>query len=72
MCYTCNILQWNCEGLKAKFTAGDIHQLIKETNSTVLCLQETKLPHGKFFKIKGYKTYLNSLKVDEDENPHGG
>ena len=72
MCYTCNILQWNCEGLKAKFTAGDIHQLIKETNSTVLCLQETKLPHGKFFKIKGYKTYLNSLKVEEDENPHGG
>ena len=68
----CNILQWNCEGIKSKFTSGDIQQLIKETNMRCICLQETKLHPDAHFKIKGYKAYLQSLDLDEGQNPHGG
>ena len=68
-----NILQWNCEGIKAKFSAGDIHQLIKETKTTCLCLQETKLKPEAQFKIKGYRAYLQNRDLDYDGQPaHGG
>ena len=72
-----NILQWNCEGIQSKFTFGDIHQLIKETKSVILCLQETKLPAEKVFKIKGFRSYLQNLEVGdrqvgERRTAHGG
>ena len=68
----CNILQWNCEGIRSKFTSGDIQQLIKETNMQCICLQETKLHPNAYFKIKGFKAYLQNLHIDEDQTPHGG
>ena len=37
-----------------------------------ICLQETKLHPDAHFKIKGYKAYLQSLDLDEGQNPHGG
>lgn len=67
-----NILQWNCEGIKAKFAGGDILQLIKETDTTCLCLQETKLAPDAKFNIKKFKAYLKNLDVEEDEHSHGG
>lgn len=68
----CNILQWNCEGIRSKFTSGDIQQLIKETNMQCICLQETKLHPNAYFKIQGFKAYLQNLHIDEDQTPHGG
>ena len=67
-----NIIQWNCEGVQSKFTAGDIHQLTRLTQTTVLAVQETKLHQSKTFKIKGFKSYLQSLEVGEGGTPHGG
>ena len=67
-----NIIQWNCEGIKAKFTTGDIHQLIKETETNCLCLQETKLHPDAQFRIKGFKAYLQNLNIEEGQLPHGG
>ena len=68
----CNIIQWNCEGLKSKFTSGDIHQLIKETSTSVLCLQETKLKPDAKFSIKKFKGYFKNLQINEGEHAHGG
>ena len=67
-----SILQWNCEGIKAKFTSGDVHQLLKETRTNCLCLQETKLSPDAHFKIKGFKAYLQNLDIEEGQLPHGG
>ena len=67
-----NVIQWNCEGIKAKFKAGDIHQLIKETNTNCLCLQETKLHPNANFIIKGFKSYLKNQDVPEGQIPRGG
>ena len=67
-----NILQWNCEGIKAKFSGGDILQLIKETDTTCLCLQETKLAPDSKFNIKKFRAYLKNLNIEEGQHPHGG
>lgn len=67
-----NILQWNCEGLKPKFATGDIHQLIKETNTNCICLQETKLRPEANFVVKKFKSYLKNQDVAEGQNAHGG
>ena len=67
-----NILQWNCEGIKPKFATGDIVQIIKETGTNCLALQETKLPPGAQFKIKGFKSYLQNLDIEDGQRPHGG
>ena len=67
-----NVIQWNCEGIKAKFKAGDINQLIKETGTNCLCLQETKLHPNANFVIKGFKSYLKNQDVPEGQIPRGG
>lgn len=67
-----NILQWNCEGIKPKFATGDIHQLIKETGTNCICLQETKLLPNAHFEIRGFKSYLQNLDIDEGQSAHGG
>ena len=65
------ILQWNCDGLKAKRL--ELDTLIAEYSPRVICLQETmldpsiersqndpsKLPS--FVKIKGYKAYFKCI-----------
>ena len=65
-------MQWNCEGIHSKVTSGDAKQFIKDSGSSILVWQETKLPYDKFFKIKGFKSYLNNLKIEEGQKPHGG
>ena len=67
-----NVIQWNCEGIKSKFNNGDIHQLIKETNTNCLCLQETKLQPDANFVIKKFKSYLNNKDIEEGQHAHGG
>ena len=67
-----NIIQWNPCGIKPKTRNGDIPYLLKEYKSPILVTQETKLPDGQIFKIKGYKSYLKSLTIHDGENAHGG
>ena len=67
-----NIIQWNSCGIKPKTRNGDIPYLLKEYKSPILVTQETKLPDGQIFKIKGYKSYLKSLTINDGENAHGG
>ena len=65
------MMQWNCEGIHAKFTKGDALQYIKESGAKILILAETKLAYNQNFKIKGFRSYLNNLEVD-NQNAHGG
>ena len=46
--------------------------LLKNYNCPILVTQETKLPHEAIFKIKGYKSYLKSLPINDGEKAHGG
>ena len=64
------IVQWNCEGLKQKVDA--LKEVIREKDPICLCLQETKLKQDKDLKINGFKSFLESVKVREGENAHGG
>ena len=66
------IIQWNTCGIKPKVRNGDVSYLLKNYNCPVLVTQETKLPHEAIFKIKGYKSYLKSLPINEGEKAHGG
>jgi ribonuclease HI/endonuclease/exonuclease/phosphatase family metal-dependent hydrolase len=68
---TATMMQWNCEGIEPKVTKGDVLQYIKESGATILVWQETKLAHNQNFKIKGFRSYLNNLEVD-NQNAHGG
>ena len=63
------IVQWNCEGLKQKRDV--LLEIIREKNPLCICLQETKLPKDSDFSIRGYKSFLKNLDVEEG-NAHGG
>lgn len=67
-----NILQWNCEGEKAKYTVGDIPFLIKQTGANCIVLQETKQSPNASFQIKGFKAYRKNLNIQDGQLPHGG
>ena len=68
-----NIMQWNCEGIQSKINSGDALQYIKESGAQILVWQETKLAKGQLFRIKGFKSYLKNLEVEEPTHrPHGG
>ena len=67
-----NIVQWNIEGIKAKFLTGDICQLIKALDIKCFCVSETKLGPDVNFQIKGFKGYQKNLQVGEGQTPHGG
>ena len=67
-----NIIQWNTCGIKPKVRNGDVSYLMKNYNCPILVTQETKLPHEAIFRIKGYKSYLKSLPINEGEKSHGG
>ena len=40
MCW-CDILQWNCKGLRTR--AEELIVLLRDSNPVVICLQEAKL-----------------------------
>ena len=67
-----NIMHWNIEGIKPKFAAGDVQQLIKENEVMCLSANETKLPPGSNFTIKKFKSYLKNKDLEEGQNAHGG
>ena len=67
-----NIIQWNFGGIMPKVKYGDIATLCKIYEAPIIVGQETKLNPDKKFKIKGYKSYLNSVKINDDEKAHGG
>lgn len=65
-------MHWNIEGIKPKFAAGDIQQLLIDTDAACLSFNETKLPVDGNFAIKKFKTYLKNLDVPQGGNAHGG
>ena len=68
-----NIMQWNCEGIQSKVNSGDALQYIKESGAQILVWQELKLAKDQFFRIKGFKSYIKNLEVDDpNHRPHGG
>ena len=67
-----NIIHWNIEGIKPKFAAGDIQQLMIDNDAGCISLVETKLPFGANFTIKKYKSYLKNVDVAQGENARGG
>ena len=68
-----NIMQWNCEGIQSKVNSGDALQYIKESGAQILVWQELKLSKDQFFRIKGFKSYIKNLEVDDpNHRPHGG
>ena len=64
------LVQWNCEGLKPKRDV--LLEIIREKNPICICLQETKLPPNSDISIRGYKSFLKNMEVQEDGNAHGG
>ena len=59
-----NILQWNINSLKSKFSK--LETILKDNNIQVFALQKTKNPTGKQIKIRGYNIYA------KDRDAHGG
>ena len=51
------ILQWNIRGLNCN--VHELSLLLKDINSNVICLSETKLSENQSFSLKGYSAYHN-------------
>lgn len=55
------IIQWNINGLKGQFEM--LEKLISDTNSEIICLQETNLKEDQQIKLKNY-TCFNKNRTD--------
>ena len=54
----CNVIQWNCRGLRGN--REQIEILIDKYNPAAICLQETRLRHDTSQTFKYYSTYYSS------------
>jgi ribonuclease HI/exonuclease III len=65
-----SIIQWNCEGARAK--AGELEKMATELRPYCICLQETKLRPEASFSIPRYKPFLQNLELRPGGYAHGG
>lgn len=66
-----NVIQWNCEGARAK--SGELENLALTQDPYCICAQETKLRPGAKFSIPKYKSFLNNYELEPgDKIAKGG
>ena len=63
----CNILQWNCKGLR---TCAELKVLLRDSNPGVICLQETKLGPEIFNPGLNYNIFSSAPPLGD--RAHGG
>ena len=64
----CDILQWNCKGLRTR--AEDLKVLLRDCNPGVICLQETKLGPEVFNPGLNYNIFSSAPPAGD--RAHGG
>nr|CAH7737670.1 unnamed protein product [Callosobruchus chinensis] len=63
-----NILQWNCNGISAKY--DELRRLLGETSPFCIALQETHLRPSDNFSLRGYNIFRKD--VIPNQRAHGG
>ena len=70
----CKILSWNVRGLNEMARRDSVQELIQDTGSTIVCIQETKLAaldNAAILRTLGPK-FLNNVAILPAINTRGG